>query len=663
MTLTNDISAAALEGELLTDAMPLWLWDPAAARIVWANRASLDYSGAHALDDLLRLHFRPSDAFARQLATLAQEDLGDGGRRELIRFSGLKGERAYHFLCRNRPLGEGAAGLLLGLIGEAERGAEAVPAARNGAAEPAPHAVAEAVSELLAVDEAITDAEPAQVAESAATAAERPSDMAAETAPAMKGQPEPEPEPADLPPLIIDPAQHVNGFHAGAVDEDDLMTLQEIARMINGASFALAGPAVRPSVATRGEAKTGAVPSEALAARRKPAANDDFTEDAAASVGRGERRPQAKSPPAERNYFLEALPAAVALSMGGRLMRANEAFLYAFGFASESELRRSGGLAALFPESRKGVLVAEPADNRRQSRSARIVTLAVSRSGRRRQVPIAFRSVSTGREPVQVIVVLEDLVSALNPGAAPSAGAAGGVSGDSVDFLARVSHEIRTPLNSIIGFSELMKDPSLGQNDIRVLREYAGDIHTSAMHALSLVNDLLDITKIMAGKPDLALAPVSANEVARAALKLMKPQLEQKRILLTAALEEHMPMLLADRRSLMQILLNLVSNAIKFSSPGGRIAVSSHYEPRSGIVLSVSDSGVGMCKEEIALALEPFRQLEKALHATSADKGSGLGLPLTKALTEAHGAGFLIDSTPGFGTRVEIRFPPARLVP
>ena len=211
-----------------------------------------------------------------------------------------------------------------------------------------------------------------------------------------------------------------------------------------------------------------------------------------------------------------------------------------------------------------------------------------------------------------------------------------------------------------------MKDERFGAVDVNRFRGYAADIHTSAMHALSLINDLLDITKIIAGKPDLEFADVQIDGVIIDALNGMRAQAQKKQIILQSSIEDGLPALYADKRSLKQILLNLVSNAVKFTQAGGQVSVSARPSASNGVILSVSDTGIGMHADDIGTALEPFAQIKTAKNVNSGDmsqteKGTGLGLPLTKALVKAHHASFDIVSTPGHGTTIEIHFPAERL--
>ncbi|WP_289032379.1 PAS domain S-box protein [uncultured Roseibium sp.] len=226
------------------------------------------------------------------------------------------------------------------------------------------------------------------------------------------------------------------------------------------------------------------------------------------------------------------------------------------------------------------------------------------------------------------------------------------------DFLAKISHEIRTPLNAIIGFSEVMMEERFGPIGNERYKEYLKDIRTSGSLIMSLINDLLDLSKIEAGKMELRFSAVSANDVINECVALMQPQANRDRVIIRASLPDSVPSVVADQRSLRQIVLNLLSNAIKFNKSGGQVIVSTSLEDNGEVVLRVRDTGTGMSAKDLTAALEPFRQVHTARHGG----GTGLGLPLTKALVEANRAGFQIDSTPEQGTLVEIRFPSQRVL-
>ncbi|MGB8816630.1 MAG: PAS domain-containing sensor histidine kinase [Rhizobiaceae bacterium] len=228
------------------------------------------------------------------------------------------------------------------------------------------------------------------------------------------------------------------------------------------------------------------------------------------------------------------------------------------------------------------------------------------------------------------------------------------------EFLARVSHEIRTPLNAIIGFSDLMTEERFGPvGNLRYL-DYLKDINRSGRHVLDLVNDLLDISKIEAGQQELDFEAVSLNEALGEAVSMLQPQANRNRVIIRSSFASDLPEVVADLRSVKQIALNLLSNAVRYTGAGGQVIVSTAYELTGGVAIRVRDTGVGMSPQEIEQAMKPFKQIN-ALHRGRGD-GTGLGLPLTKAMVEANRANFAISSTPGHGTLVEIIFPSTRVL-
>jgi PAS domain S-box-containing protein len=228
------------------------------------------------------------------------------------------------------------------------------------------------------------------------------------------------------------------------------------------------------------------------------------------------------------------------------------------------------------------------------------------------------------------------------------------------EFLAKISHEIRTPLNSILGFSEMMMEERFGPIRNERYLEYIKDIHASGSHVVSLLNDLLDLSKIEAGKLDLTFARVDLNEQVQQCVALMQPQANRERIIIRTSVAPQLPPVVADARSVRQIVLNLLSNSIKFTGAGGQVIVSTTLNESGEVLLRVRDTGVGMSEQDIAIALEPFRQLPTS--ARWGSSGTGLGLPLTKALAEANRANFTITSRPNAGTLVEISFPSTRVL-
>jgi two-component system, cell cycle sensor histidine kinase PleC len=228
------------------------------------------------------------------------------------------------------------------------------------------------------------------------------------------------------------------------------------------------------------------------------------------------------------------------------------------------------------------------------------------------------------------------------------------------EFIANMSHELRTPLNTIIGFSKL-----LGQQETRKLPdteiiEYAHLIQDAASHLLAVINDILDISKIQSGKYTLNNHEVDLDDVITASLASFKLTAEEAGVVISVDVAADLPVVKGDAVKLRQILTNLVSNAIKFTPAGGTVAVEGHTLVDGGAMVVVRDSGIGMSPEEISVALTPFGQVDGS--RTRWREGTGLGLPIARALVELHGGTLTIESTKGHGTAVTICLPPPHLV-
>ncbi len=374
--------------------------------------------------------------------------------------------------------------------------------------------------------------------------------------------------------------------------------------------------------------------------------------------------------------LLEAMPAAIGILQDGALTYVNSAFAYAFGYRSPSELAEAGGLDAILPG---GAGQLQTCDRDGQTDEGE----ALTRSGRRLKVAFVVPKLDADKD-IRLLRLIgqADLESdPEEPETTPksqdvgsgsrcetqAAGAAPDVNSDGSDpaaaarqleFLAKVSHEVRTPLNSIIGFAELMLHERFGPVGNARYKGYAEDIHQSGLYALSLLNDLLDISKIEAGKFELDFTAVDVTEVVEACVASLQPLAKRTRIVLRTSLAEDLPMVLADPQRLRQILLNLLTNAIKFTKEGGQVIVSGMMID-DDLRLRVRDSGVGMSKNDIAYAMLPFHQLDTSPRRQS---GTGLGLPLTKALTDAIRASLELSSEPGVGTSADVIFRAERLV-
>jgi PAS domain S-box-containing protein len=227
------------------------------------------------------------------------------------------------------------------------------------------------------------------------------------------------------------------------------------------------------------------------------------------------------------------------------------------------------------------------------------------------------------------------------------------------EFLAKISHEIRTPLNAMMGLAEAIMVERFGPIGNERYREYVKDIHVAGTHLASMINDLVDLSKIETGRMDLTFADVSLNDLTQQCVGIMQPQANNARIIIRTALTPGLPHVLADERSLRRIVFNLLSNSIRLTGPGGQIIVST-VSDAGGAVLRVRDTGVGLSEKDIKAASEPFGDIATSTSAGSG--GTGFELPLTKALAEANHARFSVKSAPEAGTLIEIAFPSNSIV-
>jgi PAS domain S-box-containing protein len=351
-----------------------------------------------------------------------------------------------------------------------------------------------------------------------------------------------------------------------------------------------------------------------------------------------------------------ATDGAITLDSAARILSLNEPAERLFGY-HQNEIAGESVLMLLAPQSHPET-------------TARLES--VSRGG---ETEAAFRPLQVvGRDRTGASIPLALTLVRIGPGEAPqfcalardlsrereterrliaARDAAEAASAAKTDFLAQVSHEIRTPLHAILGFAEVMLEERFGPVGNERYKDYLKDIHASGSHVMSLADDLLDLSKIEAGKLELAFAAVDANSIIRECVSLMQPQAARERVIMRVSLHERLPRVMVDERSLKQIMLNLMSNAVKFNEPGGQVIVSTAVDAAGQAVIRVRDTGVGMSESEVGLALAPFGQVGKA----AAKGGAGLGLPLTKALVEANKAEFSIKSRREQGTLIEIAFP------
>lgn len=222
------------------------------------------------------------------------------------------------------------------------------------------------------------------------------------------------------------------------------------------------------------------------------------------------------------------------------------------------------------------------------------------------------------------------------------------------DFLARMSHELRSPLNAILGFSEVISGNMLGQTEMSRYQGYAGDIHEAGTHLLALINDILDLSKVEAGRLELNFEPVDLRELVQSCLPLTAPLAERRSVEIRAEFDAGALTVEADALRLRQVVLNILSNAVKFTLAGGEVVLSLR-EIGEEIEMQCADTGIGMSPEQLDVALQPFGQV--VTESPYAQVGTGLGLPIVVSLVELHNGRFSIHSLPNVGTRVTIRLP------
>jgi two-component system cell cycle sensor histidine kinase PleC len=223
-----------------------------------------------------------------------------------------------------------------------------------------------------------------------------------------------------------------------------------------------------------------------------------------------------------------------------------------------------------------------------------------------------------------------------------------------------MSHELRTPLNAILGFSDLMRGEMLGPIGNEAYKSYLDDIHASGQHLLRIINDILDLSRIEAGKRALREELTSLTEVAREACSLLDLKARQKSIRISENFEDSLPKIVIDEQAMRQVILNLVSNALKFTPEGGEVTVKVGRTHSGGQYISVRDNGPGIPEKELPVVLSAFGQ--GAISLKTAEQGTGLGIPIVQALIHLHGGNFTLRSKVGVGTEAIATLPAKRVV-
>jgi two-component system cell cycle sensor histidine kinase PleC len=276
---------------------------------------------------------------------------------------------------------------------------------------------------------------------------------------------------------------------------------------------------------------------------------------------------------------------------------------------------------------------------------------------------LAYRLYSSALATLQARAEKDMLIGELEQAKAISDEARGRAEAANISksrFLAQMSHELRTPLNAILGFSEVMKSEIFGPHSVPSYKEYSNDIHTSGQHLLGLINEILDLSRIEAGRYELNEESVPLELVVEDCHHLVKLRAKNRNITIHELFEQDLPRVWADERAIRQICLNLLSNAIKFTPQGGEIWIKVGWTASGGQYFSVKDTGPGIPEDEIPVVLASFGQGSNAIK--SAEQGAGLGLPIAKSLVDLHGGTFTLKSKLRVGTEVIIALPPERVM-
>ena len=356
--------------------------------------------------------------------------------------------------------------------------------------------------------------------------------------------------------------------------------------------------------------------------------------------------------------LFELAPVGIAVNrmIDGRFVIASPALFGMLGY-SENELRERTYWDVIDKQQHEGAKH-QVETLRKQSHFGPVEARYIRKDGRQFPVRMEGRKLTDANGNELILSVVQDISAskAVEATLATARDQAQAANVAKSRFLATMSHELRTPLNAILGFSEIIARETFGSCNNRQYVDYAQVIHESGAHLLSLINDILDLSKIEAGKLELHPEPNDLREVLDEAIRLVGTKRDTKKgPTPTVIVAPGLPLLTADRRALVQMIVNLVSNAIKFTPAGGAVSVTAQHNTTGGIEIRVADTGIGIAAKDIDKALAPFSQVDDG--DTRRQEGTGLGLPIVKSLIELHGGTLTLESTVGQGTTATLSFP------
>jgi len=360
----------------------------------------------------------------------------------------------------------------------------------------------------------------------------------------------------------------------------------------------------------------------------------------------------------------EAPDAILIADAGGRVLEANRRARDVFDLSEEVIAQADGvepPIAGLFAEANRDK-VAEVLRRLADARSLRVSDLAArSRAGRFLPVDTAWAMIDAGGARL-VQCILQDVSAHKRAERALRRARDEAELADRAksEFLANMSHELRTPLNAIIGFSDLIASEALGPLGVPTYREYIDDIRFSGQHLLSVINEVLDMAKVESGRIELHEGVHEPGDLVDRVMRVVRERAATASVGLSASIEPGLPRVRVDPVRFRQVLLNLLSNGVKFTPAGGTVRLAVRRGEDDAVSFTVTDTGIGMRKRDVTKALKPFGQVDGDL--SRRHQGAGLGLPLARAFVELHGGSIVIDSRLGHGTTVVVRLPPERIV-